>query len=531
MNEVSPRILITDGLNAKGLAVLSEGGLEPVEKKGLSEDELCAVIGDYEGLIVRSATKVTPKVIAAARKLRIVGRAGAGVDNINLEAATKAGVVVENTPFGNIVSAAEHAVALLFAVARNINRADAGMRKGEWPKKQLTGVELTGKTIGIMGLGKAGSIVARVARALEMEILVFDPFVTEQKAKDAGAVKVELEELLAKSDFISIHTPLTAETRNLFNKERLAQMKKGARLVNAARGGIVVEADLLDALKDGTLAGAGFDVFSEEPLPADSPLRSVENLILTPHLGASTAEAQERVAEDIAKQFVEFFRNGIIRHAVNSPVQPNPQLAPYARLAELLGSMAAQMSSEAVRKLKVGCFGRLAQYETKELSLNAVKGVLARSVETPVTLVNATGIAHERGMELAEQKSDQARTYASLLEVAIETKSGTRRLSGTCYDGKRARIVRIDDYDLADLEPAQHMLLMFYPDQPGMVGKFGTILGQAGINIASMAVGRREKHGQAVVALTLDDPVTKDVLEKLKTAVGAEELYAIELPI
>jgi D-3-phosphoglycerate dehydrogenase len=531
MDGAKPRILVTDGLNAKGLAVLSEGGLEPVEKKGLKEDELCAVIGDYEGLIVRSATKVTPKVIAAAGKLRIIGRAGAGVDNINLEAATQAGVVVENTPFGNIVSAAEHAVALLFAVARNINRADAGMRKGEWPKKQLTGVELTGKTIGIVGLGKAGSIVARVARALEMEILIYDPFVTEQKAKDAGAEKVELDELLAKSDFVSLHTPLTAETRDLFNKDVLAKMKKGARLVNAARGGIVVEEDLLEALANGSLAGAGFDVFGKEPLPDDSPLRSVENLVLTPHLGASTAEAQERVAEDIAKQFVEFFRDGVIRNAVNAPVQPNPQLAPYAKLAELLGSMAAQMTGEAVLKLKIGCYGRLAQYETKELTLSAVKGILARSVEKPVTLVNAPGIAHERGMELIERRSDQARTYASLLELVIETKSGKRRLAGTCYDGQRARIVGVDDFDIADLEPSQRLLIMFYPDQPGMVGKFGTILGKAQVNIASMAVGRREKHGQAVVALTLDDPVQKDVLKKLKKAVGATELYAIELPV
>lgn len=531
MNGAKPKILITDGLNAKGLQILAQGGLEPVEKKGPKEDELCAMIGEYEGLIVRSATKVTPKVFAAASNLRIVGRAGAGVDNINLDAATKAGVVVENTPFGNIVSAAEHAVALLFSVARNIPKADAGMKKGEWPKKGLTGVELTGKTIGIVGLGKAGSIVTRVARALEMEVLVCDPFVTDQKARDAGAVKVELDELLAKSDFISIHTPLTPETKGLINKERMAKMKKGVRLVNAARGGIVVELDLVEALKNGTIAGAGFDVFEQEPLPADSSLRGAENLILTPHLGASTEEAQERVAEDIAKQFVEFFRDGVIRYAVNAPVQPNPQIAPYAKLAELLGSMAAQMTDEAILKLKVSCYGRLAQYETKELTLNAVKGILARSVEKPVTLVNAPGIAQERGMELQERKSDQSKTYSSLLEIVAETKSGTRRLAGTCYDGVKARIVGIDDFDIADVEPAQHQMLMFYPDQPGMVGKFGTLLGKAGINIASMAVGRKQKHGQAVVALTLDDPVSKDVQAKLKQEVGASELYVIELPV
>ena len=364
-----------------------------------------------------------------------------------------------------------------------------------------------------------------------MEVLVYDPFVTDQKVRDAGAAKVELDELLARSDFISIHTPLTPETKGLIDRGRMAKMKKGVRLVNAARGGIVVEADLVEALRNGTIAGAGFDVFEQEPLPADSPLRTVENLILTPHLGASTEEAQERVAEDIAKQFVEFFRDGVIRYAVNAPVQPNPQIAPYAKLAELLGSMAAQMTGEAILKLKVGCYGRLAQYETKELTLNAVKGILARSVEKPVTLVNAPGIAQERGMELQERKSDQSKTYASLLEIVAETKSGTRRLAGTCYDGVKARIVAIDDFDIADVEPAQHLLLMFYPDQPGKVGLFGTLLGKAGINIASMAVGRKEKHGQAVVALTLDDPVGRDVQARLKQEVGAAELYAIDLPI
>ena len=526
---MAAKVLITDGLNPKGLEILAKGGLQPVEKKGLPEDQLCAIIREYEGLIVRSATKVTPRVIEAGKRLRIIGRAGAGVDNIDQEAATKAGIVVENTPFGNITSAAEHAIALLFAAARNVARGDREMKAGQWPKKGLTGVELSGKTIGIIGLGKAGSIVARTAKSLDMEVLIFDPYVTDQKVAELGYAKAELDDLLARSDFVSIHTPLTAETKGLIGKERLARMKKTARLVNAARGGIVVENDLVEAVRNGLIAGAGLDVFEKEPLPEDSPLRKVENLVLTPHLGASTEEAQERVAEEIAKQFVEFFRDGVIRNAVNVTVTLNPKLAPFARLAELLGAMAAQMAGAPVMTLKVSCFGRLAEFDTRELALSTLKGLLSRSVEKPVTMVNAPGIAHERGMELVEHKSDQSPTYASLLEVTIETEKGWRTLAGTCYDGQEARIVRIDDFDIADLKPAEHILLMSYPDRPGKVGKFGTILGEAGINIANMAVGRREKRGQAVVALTLDDPVPPAVLERLRQEAAIEELFMIEL--
>ena len=522
------KVLVADALSASGMSILRQGGLQAEAQSGLSEVQLCEIIGAYDGLIVRSATQVTAKVLEAGKRLQLIGRAGVGVDNIDVKSATQLGIVVQNTPFGNITAAAEHAIALLFAAARNIARADREMKAGQWPKKGLTGVELSGKTLGIVGMGKVGSIVSRVAKALDMQILVFDPYLTERKAEELGVSKSELDPLLERADFVTIHAPLTSETRGLIGKERLARMKRSARLVNAARGGIVVEADLASALETGVIAGAGLDVFETEPLPAASPLRGLSALILTPHLGASTEEAQERVAEDIARQFVDFFRDGIIRNAVNTSVILDPKIAPFARLAELLGSMGTQMAKGPIRTLKLGAYGKLALGETKVLGLCALKGVLARTSGSPVTLVNAPIIAEARGIELIEHRSEKTPNYASLLVVALETETDEHTLAGTCFDDRQARIVRIDDFDI-DLKPAAHILLMFYPDQPGMIGKFGTILGEADINIANMAVGRREKRGQAVVALTLDDPVPPEVIERLKKAARIDELDVIEL--
>lgn len=527
------KVLIADQLNERGAAIIKDGGLAADTRPGLSEAQLCEIIGDYDGLIVRSATTVTRKIIAAGKKLQVIGRAGVGVDNIDLKAATEAGIVVENTPLGNITSAAEHAIALLFASARNVARADKEMKAGKWNKKGLTGVELTGKALGVIGMGKVGGIVVRVGKALDMAILVYDPYVTDKKAEELGVRKCDLDTLLRESDFISIHTPLTPETRNLIGLDKLRLMKKTARLINAARGGIVNEDALSEALKEGLIASAGLDVFEKEPLPADSKLRTLENAVLTPHLGASTTEAQERVAEDIAKQFVEFFRDGAIRNAVNLPVSPDSKLAAYARLAEMLGSMAAQIVKEPVTRLKVGVYGRLASGDVRELNLCALKGLLGRSSGQPVTLVNAPGLAEARGIELSEHKSDYVRNYANLIIVTAETDGGAGKkeyvVAGTCFDGQAARIVQIHDFDI-DLKPAPSILLMFYPDRPGMVGKIGTILGEANINIANMAVGRREKRGQAVVALTLDDPAAPQVLQHIREAIAVDDLFSIQLP-
>jgi len=533
-SQANARILIADPLNDRASAILKEGGLNTDTQPGLSEAQLCQIIGDYDGLIVRSATTVTPKVISAGRKLKVIGRAGVGVDNIDLKAATAAGIIVQNTPLGNITSAAEHAIALLFSHARNIPRADREMKAGKWGKKGLTGVELSGKTIGIMGMGKVGGIVAKVALALDMTILVFDPYLTDRKAEELRVTKTDLDTLLKESDFITVHTPLTAETKNLINADKMKLMKKSVRIINAARGGIVNEKDLFDALKNGTIAGAALDVFETEPLAADSPLRSLDNTVLTPHLGASTEEAQERVAEDIAKQFVEFFRDGVIRNAVNLSVVLDPKIAAFARLAETLASMAAQMARGPIVSLKVGAYGKLAEGDTRELGLCALKGVLSRSTTDPVTLVNARSIGEARGIALFEHKSEQVRNYANLLVVSVETqdsdgKQAEHTIAGTCFDGQEGRIVQIENYEI-DLRPAPHLLLMFYPDRPGMIGKYGSILGEANINIANMTVGRREKRGQAAVALTVDEAVPQQVLEKIRAAVACDQLYSVELP-
>ena len=532
---ISARILIADPLNERGAAILQEGGLQAETHAGLNEEQLCKIVGDYDGLIVRSATTVTAKVIAAGKKLQVIGRAGVGVDNIDLKAATQAGVVVQNTPFGNITSAAEHAIALLFTAVRNIPRADKEMKAGKWNKKGMTGVELSTKTLGIMGMGKVGGIVARVAKALDMTVLVYDPYLTDRKAEELGVRKCDLDKMLSTSDFVTVHTPLTPETKNLIGKEKLSLMKKSARIINAARGGIVNEADLYEAVKAGKIAGAALDVFETEPLAADSPLRTLDQIVLTPHLGASTEEAQERVAEDIAKQFVEFFRDGVIRNAVNLSVALDPKVAPFARLAEMLGNMSAQMAKHPVVRLKVSTFGKLASGDTGEINMCALKGLLALSTGYPVTLVNAPGIAEARGIELIQHKSDQARNYANLIVVTAEAQGAggppvEYTIAGTCFDGQEGRIVRINDFDI-DLKPDPVILLMFYPDRPGMVGKIGTILGEADINIANMAVGRREKRGQAVIALTLDDPVPQEVLQKIRLAIVVDDLVAINLPL
>lgn len=530
MAQQPARILIADPLDAAGMQILADAALASDIQTGLSEDELCEIIGGYDGLIVRSTTQVTAPVIEAGTRLQIVGRAGVGVDNIDLDAATRAGIVVENAPLGNITSAAEHAVALLFAAARNIAKADRDMKAGLWNKKGCTGVELSGKKLGIVGLGKVGNIVANVARSLDMEILVADPYLTASRASEMGVHKVGFEELLRQADFVSLHTPLTPETENMIGLKQLRMMKPTARLINAARGGIVNEAELAQALTDGIIAGAALDVYTNEPLEKGSPLRELDAITLTPHLGASTEEAQTRVAENIAEQFVEYFTKGIIHNAVNLDVRLNPRIAPFARLAETLGQIISHIVSHPIQKLEIGCYGKLADENTRELSLMALRGVLRHAAEGPVTIVNAPLIARARGIELVESKSERAANFSNLVTVAAETQASHHIVAGTCFDGKDARIVQIDEF-FVDVKPAEYLLVMFYPDRPGMVGKFGTVLGEADINIANMSVGRQERRGGAAVVLTLDDPVPDEVLEEIRAAVPIERLHLLHLAL
>ncbi|MHC4914629.1 MAG: phosphoglycerate dehydrogenase [Planctomycetota bacterium] len=523
------KVLIADAMSAKVEDILKEAGIEVVVEVKKPEDELVGLVSDVDGVIVRSATKITPRVLESAPRLRVIGRAGVGVDNIDVPAATAKGVVVMNTPFGNTTSAAEHSVAMLLALARNIPRADQKLRGGKWDKKSFTGVELSNKTLGVIGLGKIGQKVARAARGLDMNVLAFDPFITSDRAKDLDVELAEVDEVLAGADFLTLHVPLNDKTRNLINEKTRAKMKPTARIINVSRGGVVDEEALCAALKEGRVAGAALDVWGQEPL-TESPLFDLPNVVATPHLGASTEEAQERVAEDVAKQFVTFFREGRAVNAVNLSVTLDKRTEPWAVLAEKLGAVVASLSCAKVKRLKVGCYGGVADLDSRAASMCALKGFLSGTAEGEnINLVNAPLVAADRGIEVNEEKSSRARNFASLLLVEVEGEGGRRRsVSGTLFDGQHARIVAIDDFDL-ELAPAENILIMRYPDKPGMVGVFGTTLGKHGVNIAGMAVGRREKAGEAMVALTLDDPVPGSALEEIGKHVELAEARLVSL--
>ena len=523
------KVLVADAMSTKVEEILREAGIEVLVRTRQNEEQLAALAADVDGIIVRSASQITARVLAAGRRLKVVGRAGVGVDNVDVPAATARGVVVMNTPFGNTTSAAEHTVAMLMALARNIPRADQKLRAGDWDKKSFTGVELEGKTLGVVGLGKIGQKVARAALGLEMRVLAYDPFVTAERAAELGVEVAPLEAVLAQADFLTLHVPLNDKTRNLIGAEAIAKMKPAARIVNVSRGGVVDEAALCAALQAGKLAGAALDVFSREPL-TDSPLFGLPNVVVTPHLGASTEEAQERVAEDVARQFVTFFKEGRAVNAVNLSVTLDKRTEPWAALAEKLGAVVAALAGSSVKRLKVGCYGALAELDSRAASMCALKGFLAAAGDgANINLVNAPVIARERGIEVNEEKSARARNFASLLLVESELPDGRRRsAAGTLFDGQMPRIVAIDEFNM-ELGPAENILVMRYPDRPGMVGLFGTILGRHRVNIAGMAVGRRSRAGEAMVALTLDDAVPPEALEEIRAAAVPAEMLTIRL--
>jgi len=523
------KVLVADSLSEVGVGILRDAGLEVDVNTGRSEDELVELIKPYDALIVRSATKVTPRVIEAADNLKVVGRAGVGVDNVDVAAASSRGVIVMNTPLGNITSAAEHALALLLTLARNVAAADCSMKAGAWDKKKFTGVELSDKLLGVIGMGKIGQIVTRGALGVGMKVIAHDPFLPERRARELGVEMVDFDELLRRADFVTVHTPLTDQTRGLLNEAAFKKMKPTARLINCARGGIVDEAALVQALKNGEIAGAAVDVYAQEPLAADSPLRAAPNIILTPHLGASTAEAQVKVAEAIARQIAAFFNEGKIQHALNLSVTLTPEIKPYADLAATLGRLLSQMLGRAPQRLTCAARGKIAGGDTHALSVAALQGLLSSWHDQAVNLVNAPLIAEERGIVVTEEKSLESQDYTSFTRLKVETAEGVHSAAGTVFEGREPRIVEIDGFAV-DLKPAGNMLVMFYADKPGMVGKFGTVLGNAGINIAGMDVGRKEKRGRACVALSLDDPVPPDVLEEIRASTGEDgAAYAVKL--
>lgn len=523
------RILIADDLAPECAEILKKAGLDVDDRGKMKPDELKAVVGGYEGLIVRSAVKVTREILEAADKLRIVGRAGIGVDNIDQEAATRRGVVVMNAPQGNVVSAAEHAFALILASARHVARADASLRSGKWERSSFHGVQLEQKTLGVVGLGKIGGSVAQLAKPFRMRVIGFDPFLSKDRAAALGVDLVEFDTLLEEADFISVHVPLSERTRGMFGAEQFRKMKRTARIVNTSRGGVVDEKALHDALVAKEIAGAALDVFEQEPPPKDHPLLKLDSVVLTPHLAASTEEAQLKVSEDIAEQFVDYFKNGIVRNAVNLAATGDPALAPYLRLASDLAGIAAQLVDGRPRRIEVVYLGQIGSHDVGTITQSAVMGALRPMLGEDVNVVNARYVAKESGIEILESKRPDAGDYKSLVSVRVETEKGVRVVSGTILEGRNPRIVRIDDLDI-DLKPSRHMLCMHYPDVPGVVGKVGTLLGQNRINIARMEVGRTQRGKQATTIVTLDESAPAVVVEQIRRAIPLDDIRPIFLP-
>jgi D-3-phosphoglycerate dehydrogenase len=519
------RVLVADPLAEDGIARLRAAADVEVRTR-LPESELVAAVGEFDALVVRSETKVTAAVLAAGRRLRVVGRAGVGVDNIDVAFATGRGILVVNAPRGNIIAAAEHTIGLLLALARNIPQADASVRRGEWQRSRYTGVEIRGKTLGLVGLGNIGSEVAKRAQGLEMEVIAFDPAVPAERAEQFNVALVDLRELFRRADFISIHAPLVEGTRNLVDADVLAEARPSARLVNAARGGIVDEAALYDALAGGRLAGAASDVFLSEPI-GESPLLTLPNFIATPHIAASTLEAQTSVAFDVAEEVLAVLRGEVPRHAVNAPSLPPEEMAflrPYAVLAERLASLHVQLESGRVSRLELEYRGEVAERDVAVVTAAAVSGLLQPFTEERINAVNARLVARSRGLELVERRTPEGPDgYGARLTLRADG----LELEGAVVAGE-PRLTRIGAFRM-DLVPEGRYLVSRHADRPGVVGRIGTILGESDINIAAMQVGRATPRGQAMMLLNVDEPVGEAVLERLRGVFGMADLRYVEL--
>ena len=513
---MAPRVLIADKLSPAAAQIFKDRGIETDVKTGLDREQLIALIGQYDGVAVRSATKITEKVIAAADKLKVIGRAGIGVDNIDVPAATAKGIIVMNTPFGNSITTAEHAIALMFALARQIPQADISTQAGKWEKNRFMGVELTAKTLGIIGCGNIGSIVADRALGVRMKVIAYDPFLSPERAKDIGVEKVELDDLLARADFISFHTPLTEKTKNILNAETLARSKKGVRIINCARGGLVDETALRAALDSGHVGGAAFDVFSTEPA-TENPLFGHPNVVSTPHLGAATTEAQENVALQIAEQMSDYLLRGAISNAVNFPsitAEEAPKLKPFISLAEKLGSFAGQLTETGITRVQITYEGTVANMKIKALTSAALAGLL-RPMLGDVNVVSSAVIAKERGMIVEETTREALGDYDSLIKITVVTERQERTVAGTVYADGRPRIVNIKGIRI-DAEFGPSMIYITNLDKPGFIGKFSSTLGDAGINIATFHVGREAPGGNAIALIEIDGRLPPDVLAKVR---------------
>ncbi|MDL2340907.1 MAG: phosphoglycerate dehydrogenase [Pseudomonadota bacterium] len=524
----SVKVLIADKMDPRAAALFRERGIQVDEKPGLTPDELAAIIGDYDGLAVRSSTRVTAAVMdAALPRLKVIGRAGIGVDTIDVPAASARGIVVMNTPFGNSITTAEHAIAMLFALAREIPQADASTQSGKWEKNRFMGVELSGKTLGLIGAGNIGSIVADRAHGLKMKVVAYDPFLSPERALELGVDKVELDELLARADFITLHTPLTDQTRGILSRDALARTKRGVRIVNCARGGLIDEVALKEALESGQVAGAALDVFAEEPAK-DNPLFGTPGLICTPHLGASTTEAQVNVALQIAEQMSDFLLLGGITNAVNVPsltAEEAPRLKPYMALAEKLGRLLGQIVGAGIRSIDVEVEGAAAELNIKPITGAVLAGAMS-SWSDSVNMVNAPYLAKERGIDVREIRSAQEGDYHTLVAVTAGTDHGPLRVEGSLFGNRAPRLVKIFGIPV-EAELTGQMIYIVNNDEPGFIGALGTTLGESKINIATFNLGRRDAGGEAIALVAVDDPITPEVTRRLSAIRGVREVVPL----
>ena len=515
---MAPKVLVSDKLSETAVQIFRDRGIDVdfLPDVGKDKDKLAEIIGQYDGLAIRSATKVTEKILDAATNLKVIGRAGIGTDNIDKDAASKKGVIVMNTPFGNMITTAEHAIAMMFAVARQLPEASASTHAGKWEKSKFMGVELTGKTLGVIGAGNIGGIVCDRARGLKMKVVAYDPFLSQEKADKMGVEKVDLDTLVARADFITLHVPMTDKTRGILNAEALAKTKKGVRIINCARGGLVDEAALAELLKSGHVAGAGFDVFSQEPA-TENPLFDLPNVVCTPHLGAATTEAQENVALQVAEQISDYLLTGAVSNALNMPsvtAEEAKVMGPWIKLAGHLGNFIGQMTDEPIKEINILYDGVVSQMNLEALTCSAVAGIM-KSVNPEVNMVSAPVIAKERGVKISTTHQDKSGVFEGYIKLTVVTAERERSIGGTVFSDGKPRFIQIKGINI-DAEIGAHMLYTTNEDEPGIIGMLGQTMGQNGVNIANFTLGRSQAGGEAIALLYVDAEVPAPVIKQLE---------------
>ena len=530
---MAPKVLVSDKLSETAVQVFRDRGVEVdyLPDLGKDKDQLLAVIGQYDGLAIRSATKVTAKLLASATNLKVIGRAGIGVDNVDVPEASKKGVIVMNTPFGNSVTTAEHAIAMMFAVARQLPEASTSTHEGKWEKNRFMGVELFNKTLGVIGAGNIGTIVCNRALGLQMKVVAYDPFLSEERAKSLGVTKVELDELLARADFITLHVPLTDKTRNILSGAAIAKTKKGVRIINCARGGLVDEHALAEALKSGHVAGAAFDVFEVEPA-TDSPLFHLPNVVVTPHLGAATTEAQENVALQVAEQMADYLLTGAVQNALNMPsvtAEEASVMGPWLKLAQHLGAFCGQMTEEPIKAINILYDGTVASMNLSALNCGAIAGIM-KATNPDVNMVSAPVIAKERGIQISTTHQEKGGVFDGYMKLTVVTATRERSIAGTVFSDGKPRFIQIKGINI-DAEIGNHMLYTTNDDVPGIIGTLGQTMGENGVNIANFTLGRSSRGNDAIALLYVDDPIPQTVIEKLMKTGLFQQVKPLEFDV